>query len=163
RRGRDLTGGATHAMLQRGLEAGGDLAEEGIELELVDPRTPVPFGPEMGRGSGRKTHPPPICPEALGRAGGGGGRARRVTQGAREVMGGGWGGVGGGSGGVRGADGPVPYSQPLEEAVIPGSAEIVAAARALVRGHDGHRRPARASAPTPTTAVPNGHEVSLPR
>jgi pyruvate dehydrogenase E1 component beta subunit len=43
RPGRDITIVATHLMLYRALQAAEQLAATGIELELVDPRTLVPF------------------------------------------------------------------------------------------------------------------------
>jgi len=56
RAGRDITVVATHLMIYRALQAADELAREGIELEVIDPRTLVPFDYET------------LC-ESLGRTG----------------------------------------------------------------------------------------------
>jgi pyruvate/2-oxoglutarate/acetoin dehydrogenase E1 component len=55
REGRDVTIVAKLLMVYRALEAAESLAQEGIEAEVIDPRTLVPFDGETVLGSVRKT------------------------------------------------------------------------------------------------------------
>ena len=55
REGKDCTVVATHVYVHKALEAAEILAKEGIEIEVVDPRTLVPFDTETVAASVKKT------------------------------------------------------------------------------------------------------------
>ena len=127
RAGGDLTIVATLLMLDRALEAAEQLAEDGIEAEVIDPRWLRPFDFGSVRESVEKT-----------------GRLLVV---AEQVQAGGWGGsliAHLAIEGVQFAAPPrvvglpddvlIPYSPSLEDALIPSVDAIASGARALVGG-----------------------------
>ncbi len=69
REGRDATVVAYMGMLYRALEAAEDLAKEGIEIEIVDPRTLRPMDTATIIGSVRKTHRAVVVEAGAGFAG----------------------------------------------------------------------------------------------
>ena len=71
RRGRDATVVATSYMVTLALEAAGQLAREGIEVEVIDPRTLVPLDEETLLDSVKKTGRAVIVHEAWQRYGAG--------------------------------------------------------------------------------------------
>jgi pyruvate dehydrogenase E1 component beta subunit len=125
RPGRDVTVVATLAMVPLALEAAGQLARQGIECEVVDPRTLVPLDREVILGSVRRT-----------------GRLVTVSEGPRT----------GGEGAeiaamvceevfsslkapvrrVAAMDTPIPFAPCLERAVLPGVDDIVRAVKDIV-------------------------------
>ena len=126
--GRDLTVIATSIMVQRALEAAAVLAQEGIEIEIVDPRTLKPFDPEPMVRSVRKTGRALVVHEAP-EMGGFGGEvvAQLVASEAFDYL----------DAPVRrlaGRDVPIPYNRELEKRAVPQVEDIVREARALVRG-----------------------------
>ena len=128
RMGRDLTVVATSIMVQRALEAAAILAQEGIEIEVVDPRTLKPFDPEPLVRSVRKTSRALVVHEAP-EMGGFGGEvvAQLVASEAFDYL----------DAPVRrlaGRDVPIPYNRELEKRAVPQVEDIVREARALVRG-----------------------------
>lgn len=128
REGRDLTIVATSIMVQRALEAAEQLAEEGIEAEIVDPRTLKPLDEETIVQSVIKTSRVLIVHEAC-KTGGYGGELAAVIAGSEAfdyldapiVR-------------LAGRDMPIPYNRTLEYHTVPQVENIVEAARGLVRG-----------------------------
>lgn len=128
REGRDLTIVATSAMVGRALEAAAQLAEEGIEVELIDPRTLSPLDAAPIVASVKKTGRALIVHEAVKTGGFGGEIAARIVEseafGYLEAP-------------VRrlaGLDTPIPYNRTLEHHSVPQAASIVAEARLLAQG-----------------------------
>jgi pyruvate/2-oxoglutarate/acetoin dehydrogenase E1 component len=128
REGRDLTIVATSIMVQRALEAAEQLATEGIEAEIVDPRTLKPLDEETIVRSVIKTSRALIVHEAC-KTGGYGGELAAVIAGSEAfdyldapiVR-------------LAGRDMPIPYNRTLEYHTVPQVENIVEAARGLVRG-----------------------------
>jgi 2-oxoisovalerate dehydrogenase E1 component len=125
RAGTDVTVVATQMMVPRALQVAGDLAQEGISVEVVDPRTLVPLDEEAILSSVAKTNRLVIVHEAVKRGGFGGEIAALVSEkgldlldapivrvGARNV--------------------PMPYNDKLELATIPSRESITAAIRSVL-------------------------------
>jgi len=127
REGRHATVVAAQAMLSKVLAVAGRLASEGIELEVIDPRTLVPFDIETVVESVRKTNRLLICHEATER----GGWAAEIAMQVGELA---FDHLDAPVARVCGANVPVPYSTPLEAAVVPGEAAIEQGLRALLAG-----------------------------
>jgi pyruvate dehydrogenase E1 component beta subunit len=124
REGSDLTVIATAMMVGRTLEAAEALAAEGIEVEVIDPRTLVPFDMETVATSVKKTSKVMVVHEAPKTGGAGGEIAARIQEELFFSL----------DGPVirlAGADTPIPQSPVLEQVVIPSVAAIVHAAREL--------------------------------
>jgi len=126
--GRDLTVVATSIMVSRALEAANILAQEGIELEVIDPRTLKPYDAATVTQSVIKTGKALVVHEAP-KAGGFGGEvvAEIVSGEAFDYL----------DAPVRrlaGLDVPIPYNRELERTAVPQVADIVREARALARG-----------------------------
>ncbi len=128
RPGRDLTIVATSIMVQRALQAAEQLAAEGIEAEVVDPRTlkPLDAGPIIA--SVIKTGRVLIVHEACKTGGFGGELAGVIAESeafdfldAPIVR-------------LAGRDMPIPYNRTLEYHTVPQVENIVEAARNLGRG-----------------------------
>ena len=128
RQGRDLTIVATSIMVQRALEAAEQLAEQGIEVEVVDPRTLKPLDEDTIIQSVSKTGRVLIVHEAC-RTGGYGGELAAVIAGSEAfdyldapiVR-------------LAGRDMPIPYNRTLEYHTVPQVEDILDAAQDLVRG-----------------------------
>ena len=127
RPGRHVTVVATHSMLLKALAVAERLAAEGIELEVIDPRTLVPLDREAIVRSVRKTSRLLICHEAVERGGWAGEVAMAVMDDVFDHL-------DAPIARVCGANLPVPFSEPLEAVAIPGEEAIAEAARQLVRG-----------------------------
>jgi pyruvate dehydrogenase E1 component beta subunit len=127
RQGRHATVVAAQAMLQRVLAVAERLSAEGVELEVIDPRTLVPFDIETVVKSVRKTNRLLVCHEATERAGWAAEIAMQVNELAFDHLDAPVARVGA-------ANVPVPYSTPLEAAVIPDEAVLERAVRALLKG-----------------------------
>src|SRR5438093_4294358 len=123
--GTDVTVVATQMMVQRALQVAGDLEQEGISVEVVDPRTLVPLDEEAILSSVAKTSRLVIVHEAVKRGGFGAEIAALVSEkgfdlldapiarlGARNV--------------------PMPYNDKLELATIPSRDDIAAAIRSVL-------------------------------
>lgn len=128
RAGEHLTVIATSVMVQRALEAAKILAEEGIEIEIIDPRTLMPLDDKPIVESVIKTGRALIVHEAVKTGGFGGEIAARIVEseafGYLEAP-------------VRrlaALDIPIPYNRTLETATVPQVQNIVDEARKLVRG-----------------------------
>ena len=128
RQGRDLTIVATSLMVVRALEAAEQLAEEGIEVEVVDPRTLKPLDEETIIQSVIKTGRALIAHEAC-KTGGYGGELAAVIAGSEAfdyldtpiVR-------------LAGRDIPIPYNRTLEYHTVPQVENIVQTGRDMVRG-----------------------------
>lgn len=127
RSGRHVTVIATARMVHLSLEAASLLEEEGIEAEVVDPRSLVPFDRETVLASVRRTSRVVIVEEGPLRGGVGGHIAWVVMEGAFDDLDAPIERVGG-------ENVPVPFSPILEGFVSPGVADIVAAVRRVVKG-----------------------------
>lgn len=128
REGSDLTVVATSIMVPRALEAAETLAAEGIELEVVDPRTlnPLDDGPIID--SVVKTGKALVVHEAVRSGGFGGEVVARITESqAFDYL----------DAPIRrlaGLDIPIPYNRNLEQAAVPQVENIIEEARKLVQG-----------------------------
>lgn len=105
--------------------AADELAGEGIEVELVDPRTLVPLDMDAILASVRKTGRLVVAHEAVRRGGYGAEVAAEVQERA-------WGDLRGPVRRVTALNTPVPYAKPLETQMLPGTDDIVAAVRAAL-------------------------------
>jgi pyruvate/2-oxoglutarate/acetoin dehydrogenase E1 component len=125
REGRHVTVVGIHTMVHKALQAAEQLAAEGIELEVIDPRTLVPFDLETVVASVRKTGRLIVTHEAYERGGVGGEIIAQVTAQAFDAL---------DAPPVRlcGANVPVPYAGTLEMAALPQVDSLVTAARALM-------------------------------
>jgi pyruvate/2-oxoglutarate/acetoin dehydrogenase E1 component len=126
RPGRDVTIVATSFMVQRSLAVARTLAGEGIDVEVVDPRTLVPFDLETIVRSVTKTGRLVIVDECHRSCGVGAEIAALVAEHAFDAL----------RGPIRrvaALDVPIPFSPALEAFVEPGGARIADAIRAAVR------------------------------
>ena len=128
REGTDLTLVATSIMVVRALQAAERLAEAGIEVEIIDPRTLSPLDMAPIEASIKKTGRALVVHEAV-KTGGFGGEvvARIVESEAFDYL----------EAPVRrlaGLDMPIPYNRTLEYHTVPQVENIVAEARKLVGG-----------------------------
>jgi pyruvate/2-oxoglutarate/acetoin dehydrogenase E1 component len=126
RSGSDVTVIATSLMVQRSLSAAEQLAREGIQVEVVDPRTLVPLDMATLLGSVKKTGRVVIVDECHKSCGVAAEIAARVAEEGFEML----------KAPIRRVatcDVPVPYSPPLEEFIAPSEARIADAIRAAVR------------------------------
>jgi pyruvate/2-oxoglutarate/acetoin dehydrogenase E1 component len=110
RQGKDLTIVGVHTMVGKALKAAEILAEEGIDVEVIDPRTLVPLDQQTIVDSVKKT----------------GRLISRVVEAAFDYL---------DAPPLRvcARDVPMPYNAILETAALPQIEDLVAAARALVR------------------------------
>jgi len=125
RRGRDVTVIATARMVHESLEAARRLAEEGIEVEVIDPRTLVPLDLETIVESVARTHRLVVAHEAVAHGGFGAEITARVQEAAFDELDAPIGRVGA-------PFAPVPFSPPLEDAYLPGKDDVVTAVRAVL-------------------------------
>ncbi|MCL4251041.1 MAG: alpha-ketoacid dehydrogenase subunit beta [Anaerolineae bacterium] len=128
REGQHLTVIATSVMVRRALEAADILAQEGIEIEIVDPRTLMPLDEKPIVESVKKTGKAMVIHEAVKTGGYGGEIVSRIVEsdafGYLEAP-------------VRrlaGLDIPIPYNRTLEAHTVPQVQNIVDEARKLVKG-----------------------------
>ncbi len=125
RRGEDITLIATSRMVGDALEAAERMAGEGIEAEVIDPRTLVPLDIETLGGSVRRTGRAVIAHEAVTAGGVGAEILARVHDAAFECL----------EAPIQRVGAPftpVPVAPPLEDAYRPGTADIQAAAQAAL-------------------------------
>ncbi|RCW44129.1 alpha-ketoacid dehydrogenase subunit beta [Halanaerobium sp. MA284_MarDTE_T2] len=125
REGKDLTVVATGILVTYALEAAEKLAEEGIEIEVIDPRTLVPFDKETVLDSVEKTGKLIIASEETKR----GSFTSEVSavvakeglflleQPIKRIC---------------APDAPVPFSSALEKVYIPGPEKIISAVKEMV-------------------------------
>jgi 2-oxoisovalerate dehydrogenase E1 component len=125
RAGTDATVVATMAMVAPALAAARELAREGIEVEVIDPRTLRPLDTETILASVRKTHRLVVAHEGWTKWGFGAEIAATVMEEAFD-----W--LDAPVARIGMPDVPMPYNDTLERAVIPGQADIVAALRRVL-------------------------------
>jgi 2-oxoisovalerate dehydrogenase E1 component beta subunit len=113
-------------MVHTALEAAEKLAEEGIGLEVVDLRTLLPLDRETILASVRKTNKVILLHEDTRTGGMAGEIAALICEHAFEDL-------DGPILRVTAPDTPVPFSPPLEQAFLPGVANVVETARQLAR------------------------------
>jgi pyruvate dehydrogenase E1 component beta subunit len=122
REGRDATVIAWSGMIPKSLAAAEKLAQEGVDVEVVDPRTLVPLDKDMILESVRKTEHVVIAQEAVRRGGVASDIASIIQQEAFdyldapiEI--------------VAGKNTPIPFSNKLEQASIPQEEDIIRAVK----------------------------------
>lgn len=125
REGTDVTAVGIGLMVHRCLEAAQALAEDGIDIEVIDPRTLAPFDLETIVASVKRTGRLVLVDESTLHGGFTGFVAAEVTRLAFEEL---------TCAPLRlgVADCPVPYSWTLEQAIFPDAAAISASVRELV-------------------------------
>ena len=125
REGTDVTVVALARMVHRALEAAEQLARDGVSVEVVDPRTVAPLDVDAIGKSVAKTGRLLIADEGFGPFGIGAEIAAQVADRFFDEL----------DAPVRrlnGAFTPTPYSPPLEAAVVPDAAAVLAAIRELL-------------------------------
>jgi pyruvate dehydrogenase E1 component beta subunit len=125
RAGRDVTIVATSRMVQEALVAAQELAGEGIEAEVIDPRTLVPLDLDTLVASVARTGRLVVAHEAVRFGGFGAEIAAAVGEAAFDHLDAPVGRVGA-------PFAPIPLSPPLEDAYLPGAREIRVAVRAAL-------------------------------
>src|SRR6476619_2611371 len=125
RPGRDVTVVALSRLVSESLAAADELAADGIEVEVIDPRTLVPLDLETIVGSVASTHRLVVAHEAVAHGGFGAEITARVQEAAFDELDAPIGRVGA-------PFAPVPFSPPLEDAYLPGRADVATAVRAVL-------------------------------
>ena len=128
REGKHVTVVATSIMVTRALQAADELAKEGIELEVIDPRTLKPFDEAPIIESVKKTGKMMVVHEAVEMGGFGGEVVARIASSeAFDYL----------DAPIRrlaGLDIPIPYNRELEYHTVPQVESIVREARKLATG-----------------------------
>ena len=125
RKGKDVTVVAIHALVQRALNAAEEAAKEGIDVEVIDPRTLVPLDKEAILNSIKKTGRLVVADEGHRTCGVAAEIAAIVAEQAIYYL----------KAPVKrvtSPDTPVPFSPPLEQAFIPDEKYLVPAIRSLM-------------------------------
>ncbi len=125
REGTDCTVVATAMQVSKALDAAEKLAEEGIEIEIVDPRTINPLDEETILDSVRKTNHAVIVHEEWTNGGYGGEIAARIADKALLYL----------DGPIKRVGAkhtPIPFSPSLENYVLPQVKDIVEAVKATM-------------------------------
>jgi acetoin:2,6-dichlorophenolindophenol oxidoreductase subunit beta len=125
RKGRDVTVVALSRLVHESLAAAGELSAEGIEVEVIDPRSLVPLDLETIAESVGKTHRLVVAHEAVTHGGYGAELASQVQAAVFDEL----------DAPIQrvGAPfAPIPFSPPLEDAYLPGRADVTAAVQAVV-------------------------------
>jgi pyruvate dehydrogenase E1 component beta subunit len=125
RQGRDATIVATGPMVGKALEAAQTLSQEGIEVEVVDPRTLVPLDKATIFASVEKTNRVVVTDEEVRRGGSSAEIASLIAEECFDAL-------DAPVKRVAAADVPMPFSPELEKLVLPKAEDLVAAVRALV-------------------------------
>jgi len=122
REGRDATVVAYMGMMYRAQEAAEELAKQGIEIEIVDPRTLRPMDTATIIDSVRKTHRAVVVEAGAGFAGMGSEIASFITEQAFDDL-------DAPVERVTGANAPMPYARNLERLKTPSKEKIIEAVR----------------------------------
>jgi pyruvate/2-oxoglutarate/acetoin dehydrogenase E1 component len=125
RKGKDVTVIAISYMVTKALRAAERLAEEGVDVEVIDLRTLVPLDLETLLQSVRKTNRVVIVHEGCRRGGIGAEIASNIMEEAFDFLDAPIQRVGA-------LNVPIPYSEPLENAVIPSEGEIAMAVKKVL-------------------------------
>ena len=123
RAGRDATVVALSRLVPEALAAAAELARDGVEVEVIDPRTLVPLDLETIATSVARTHRLVVAHEAVEHGGVGAEIAAQVQHACFDDLDAPIERVGA-------PFAPIPFSPPLEDAYLPGAADVVAAVRA---------------------------------
>jgi pyruvate dehydrogenase E1 component beta subunit len=124
RSGRDVTVVALSRLVHESLAAAEELAAEGIEVEVIDPRSLVPLDLETIVESVSRTHRLVVAHEAVEHGGFGAEIAAQVQEAAFDELDAPIARVGA-------PFTPIPLSPPLEDAYVPSRDDVVAAVRRL--------------------------------
>lgn len=127
RKGKDVTIVATGLMVERSLKAARKMEEEGIDIEVIDPRTLLPLDKETILESVRKTHRLVIVHEEVCFAGSG---AEIAAMAAEEAIG--W--LDAPVIRVGAPFCPIPFSEKLEACFMPDENRIIEAVRRSLKG-----------------------------
>ncbi|MEQ2130640.1 alpha-ketoacid dehydrogenase subunit beta [Caldanaerobacter subterraneus KAk] len=125
REGEDVTIVATGLMIHKALKAAEELAKEGIEAEVIDPRTLFPLDKETIYSSLKKTHRIVIVTEEVKRGSWAGELAAMIAEemfdylDAQIVR-------------VCALNTPIPFTTVLENVVIPNEVDIIKAVKSIV-------------------------------
>jgi pyruvate dehydrogenase E1 component beta subunit len=111
-------------MVHEALAAAGELQEEGVSVEVIDPRTLVPLDKDTIRASVAKTGRLVVVDEACATCGAAAEIAALVAEDPHTFS-----HLKASIRRVCAPDVPIPYSPPMEGYVIPDKARIVAAVR----------------------------------
>ncbi|MGR6116847.1 alpha-ketoacid dehydrogenase subunit beta [Aeribacillus composti] len=127
RKGKDVTIVATAIMVHKALEAAKELEKEGIDVEIVDPRTLVPLDEETIVESVKKTGRVVVVHEAVKRGGYGGEIASVIAESeAFDYL----------DAPIKRLGGlpvPIPYNPNLEKAAVPQVPDIIKAVKETVQ------------------------------
>jgi pyruvate dehydrogenase E1 component beta subunit len=126
RQGSDVTVVATSIMVQRALAAAEKLSQDGIEVEVVDPRTLKPLDTETITRSVEKTGRALIVHEAPKTGGFGAEVSACITDGETFFY------LEAPVKRLAGMDVPIPYNRNLERGVVPQVEDIIEAVREIV-------------------------------
>jgi pyruvate/2-oxoglutarate/acetoin dehydrogenase E1 component len=127
RPGTDLTVVATGLMVHQALSAAEKAKEEGISVEVLDPRSLLPLDENVILESVKKTHRLIVVHEAVKVAGCGAEIAALVAEKAFDYL----------DAPIKRIGAPfcpVPFSPVLEAAYLPGEADILEAIRSMIKG-----------------------------
>lgn len=127
RSGRDVTVVAISRLVSESLAAADELVGEGIDVEVIDPRTLVPLDLDTIVESVSRTHRLVVAHEAVTHGGFGAEIAAQAQAAAFDELDAPIGRVGA-------PFAPIPFSPPLEDAYLPGRADVVAAVRGCLHG-----------------------------
>jgi len=125
RPGRDLTIITYAAMVYEAEKAASELAREGIETEIIDLRTVLPYDKELVLDSVRRCNRVIVLHEDTLTSGIGGDIAAFISQEAFESL-------DAPVTRIAALDTPVPFSPPLEKAFLPNAEKILTVARKLL-------------------------------
>jgi pyruvate dehydrogenase E1 component beta subunit len=125
REGSDVTVVGIQVLVNYALEAAEDLEKEGVSVEVIDPRTVSPLDFRTIVDSVKKTGRLVIAHQAYEQAGIGAEIATRVQAEAFDYL-------DAPIQRVCGKNVPIPYSEPLERAALPGKDEVIAAIRSIL-------------------------------
>lgn len=123
REGSDVTIVATAIMVHKALEAAEELEKEGISVEVIDPRTLVPFDEETIVKSVSKTSRLVVVHEAVKRGGFGGEIASRIAESEAFDF------LDAPIKRLGGKSVPIPYNPELEKAAVPQLNDIIQAVK----------------------------------
>jgi pyruvate dehydrogenase E1 component beta subunit len=126
RAGRDVTVVATARMVHESLDAALRLESEGVEVEVIDPRSLVPLDRETIAASVRKTNRVVIAEEGPTRGGTGAWLAWVVMEECFDDL-------DAPIARVAGPNIPIPFSPPLEAFATPDADDVVAAVRQVMK------------------------------
>ena len=123
--GKDVTVVATMWMAQKALRASDELAKEGIDVEVIDPRTLLPLDKKTITESVKKTHRAVVVSEDCKTAGVTAELATIIMEGAFDYL----------DAPVKRVaepDTPIPFSPPLESYILPNEESIIKAVKETI-------------------------------